>query len=84
MISKTRALHKHKLELEEQKKTLVRERQYADNMGKMKLARDKKIYKTFGLLKQSSNTATTEGEMVKDNNNVVTFDGPRDGGFSVG
>lgn len=66
LIGKTRALHKHKLELEEQKKTLVRERQYADNLGKMKLDRDKKMYKTFGLT--SNNTAPV---MLKDD--VVSF-----------
>ena len=42
LIQKTRALHKHRLDLEEQKKTLSREREYAVNMDKLKQSRGKR------------------------------------------
>lgn len=49
LIQRTRALHNHKLELEEQKKMLVREREYAESLQRMKEERGKKMYKTYGL-----------------------------------
>ena len=60
LIQRTRALHKHKHELEEQKKTLLREKEYALNLERLKKTRDKKMYEAFGLAKD----AGSEGIVV--------------------
>lgn len=50
LIRKTRALHEHKMQLEDQKKQLVREQQYANDLKKIRTSRQHKVYKNFGLL----------------------------------
>ncbi|CAH1794050.1 unnamed protein product [Owenia fusiformis] len=50
LIRKTRALHEHKAQLEEQKKQLLREQQYANDLKKIRSSRQHQVYKNFGLL----------------------------------
>jgi len=64
LIQETRALRKHKLELEEQKKTLLREKEYALNLERLKKTRDKKMYEAFGLTEGRNTRAGGEGVVV--------------------
>lgn len=50
LIRKTRALQEHKLELEDQRRQLLREQQYAGDLKKLRAARQHKVFKSFGLL----------------------------------
>jgi len=50
LIRKTRALQDHKLELEDQRRQLLREQQYAGDLKKLRATRQHKVFKTFGLL----------------------------------
>ncbi|XP_033752539.1 coiled-coil domain-containing protein 166-like [Pecten maximus] len=54
LIKTTRAYQEHKRELEEQRKQLLREQQYAEDLKKLRNTRQHKVLKTFGLV--------TEGE----------------------
>lgn len=49
LIRKTRALQDHKRELEEQRRQLVREQQYSDDLKKLRTTRQQKIFKSIGL-----------------------------------
>lgn len=49
-IQTSRALHEHKQELEEQRKQLLREQQYGDDLKTLKNSRQHKVLKSFGLL----------------------------------
>ncbi|XP_077980396.1 coiled-coil domain-containing protein 166-like [Glandiceps talaboti] len=50
LIQTTRALHEHKEELEEQRRQLLREQQYGNDLKKLKNTRQHKVLKSFGLL----------------------------------
>jgi len=50
LIHRTRALQEHKLELEEQKRQLLREQQYSSDLKKLRTTRQHKVFKSFGLL----------------------------------
>ncbi|XP_078609868.1 coiled-coil domain-containing protein 166-like [Branchiostoma floridae x Branchiostoma japonicum] len=50
LIKETRALHEHKLRLEDQRKELLREQQYAKDLAVLRSARQHKVLKSFGLL----------------------------------
>lgn len=57
LIKTTRAYQEHKRELEEQRKQLLREQQYAEDLKKLRNTRQHKVLKSFGL---------TEGETDKE------------------
>jgi len=59
LIKTTRAYQQHRRELEEQKKQLLREQQYADDLKKLRNTRQHKVLKQFGLL--------TDGETNMEN-----------------
>lgn len=50
LIRRTRALHEHRLELEDQRKQLLREQQYSHDLKMLRTSRQHKVYKSFGLL----------------------------------
>ncbi|XP_041363057.1 basal body-orientation factor 1-like [Gigantopelta aegis] len=50
LIQKTRVLHQHGTSLEEQKRQLLCEQQYANDLKKLRNARQHKVYKSFRLL----------------------------------
>lgn len=50
LIRKTRALQEHKLELEDQRRQLLREQQYSEDLKKLRQTRQHKVFKSFGLL----------------------------------
>ncbi|XP_060071782.1 coiled-coil domain-containing protein 166-like [Ylistrum balloti] len=58
LIKTTRAYQEHKRELEEQRKQLLREQQYSEDLKKLRNTRQHKVLKSFGLV--------TEGEPVKE------------------
>ena len=45
-------MHERKLELEEERKILLREREYADKLSKIKKDRADKLYKAYGITKE--------------------------------
>ena len=45
-------MHERKLELEEERKILLREREYADKLSKIKKDRVDKLYKAYGITKE--------------------------------
>ncbi|XP_021351057.1 coiled-coil domain-containing protein 166-like [Mizuhopecten yessoensis] len=49
LIKTTRAYQEHKRELEEQRKQLLREQQYAEDLKKLRNTRQHKVLKSFGL-----------------------------------
>ena len=49
LIQKTRALHKHKLKLEEQRKVLLREQEYAKDLQKIRKHRINNMFESHGL-----------------------------------
>jgi len=49
LIRKSRALNEQKVELEEQKKTLLREKQYAEDLKTIRSTRQHKIQNALGL-----------------------------------
>ena len=49
LIRKSRALNEQKIELEEQKKTLLREKQYAEDLKTIRSTRQHQVYKKLGL-----------------------------------
>lgn len=51
LIRTTRALHSHKLELEEQKKQLLREQQYSQDLKLLRTARQHHVFKPNGELR---------------------------------
>lgn len=52
LIRKTRALHEHKTQLEEQKGQLLMEQQYAGDLKMLRSARQHKVLKGFGMLEE--------------------------------
>jgi len=50
LIRKTRALHEHKRQLEEQKTQLLTEQQYAADLKRLRTARQHKVLDSFGIL----------------------------------
>ena len=50
LIKTTRAYQAHKRELEEQRKQLLREQQYANDLKKLRSTRQHKVLNKFGLL----------------------------------
>lgn len=57
LIKRTRALHKHKLELEEQRKVLLREQSYANNLQLQRKERTKKLYEAHGFKGNEENVS---------------------------
>lgn len=49
LIQQSRAMHQHKLELEEQRKVLLTEQEYSKKISKLKKERSHKLYETFGV-----------------------------------
>lgn len=49
LIRKSRALNEQKIELEEQKKTLYREKQYAEDLKVIRSTRQHKVYNALGI-----------------------------------
>lgn len=49
LIRKTRALNEQKVELDEQKKTLLREKQYAEDLKVIRSTRQHQVYNKLGL-----------------------------------
>ena len=52
MIQQTRALHSHKLKLEDQKKIIIREKEYADHVRMLREERRKNLYESYGIEEQ--------------------------------
>ena len=50
LIRKTRALHEHRQHLEDQKKQLLLEQQYSQDLKTLRTARQHKVLKSFGML----------------------------------
>ena len=50
LIRKTRALHEHKTHLDEQKRQLLMEQQYAKDLKTLRSARQHKVLRSFGML----------------------------------
>lgn len=63
LIRKTRALQEHKLELEDQRRQLLREQQYATDLKTLRATRQHKVFKSFGLLGEG------EGELFEAEEN---------------
>lgn len=49
LIKRTRALHEHRRELEEQHKRLLRELQYSRDLKKLRGSRQNRLHKNFGI-----------------------------------
>lgn len=49
LIRKSRALNEQKIELEEQSKTLQREKQYAEDLKIIRSTRQQKVYNALGI-----------------------------------
>jgi len=52
LIQQTRALHSHKLKLEDQKKIIIREKEYADHVRMLREERRKNLYESYGIEEQ--------------------------------
>lgn len=61
LIRKTRALQEHKLELEDQRRQLMREQQYTGDLKKLRTTRQHKVFKSFGLLGEGEGDLDLEG-----------------------
>ena len=60
MINITRAYKAHQIELQEQKKQLQREQQYAADLKTLRTTRQHKVLKKFGLLDDITDTQGDE------------------------
>lgn len=56
LIRRTRALHEHRQELEEQHKTLLREVQYSRDLKKLRGSRQNRLYRNFGIAAEKDET----------------------------
>jgi len=56
LIRKTRALHEHRQQLENQKQELLLEQQYASDLKTLRTARQHKVLKSFGMLDEEVTT----------------------------
>lgn len=61
LIKTTRAYQDHKHDLEDQRKQLLREQQYAEDLKKLRNTRQHKVLKSFGLVTEGE----TEAEQSK-------------------
>ena len=61
-------MHERKLELEEERKILLREREYADKLSKIKKDRVDKLYKTYGIAKEEFNESEDDLPSINDLN----------------
>ncbi|ELU12619.1 hypothetical protein CAPTEDRAFT_218925 [Capitella teleta] len=55
LIRKTRALHEHNKHLEDQKKQLLLEEQYSEDLKHLRSARQHQVFKSFGMLEDEKN-----------------------------
>lgn len=61
LINITRAYKAHQVELQEQKKQLLREQQYASDLKTLRTTRQHKVLKKFGLLQDTTDLEEDEG-----------------------
>ncbi|XP_063446467.1 coiled-coil domain-containing protein 166-like [Mytilus trossulus] len=61
LINITRAYKAHQLDLQEQKKQLVREQQYAGDLKTLRTTRQHKVLKKFGMLTDNADSSDNEG-----------------------
>lgn len=66
LIRKSRALTEQKAELEEQRKTLYREKQYAEDLKVIRSTRQQQVYKTLGIEPDSGQTNSENVEIGDD------------------
>ena len=68
LIQQSRAMHERKLELEEERKILLREREYADKLSKIKKDRVDKLYKAYGIAKEEFREGEDDLPCINDLN----------------
>ena len=59
LIKRTRALHEHRRELEEQHKNLTQELQYSRDLKKLRGSRQNRLHQNFGITERGKNKQTT-------------------------
>lgn len=56
LIKRTRALHEHRRELEDQHKTLIRELQYTRDLKKLRGSRQNRLHQNFGITEDTESS----------------------------